>query len=512
MRRKKESVFQEYLAHLSDEDVILVNEFFLQFKQHINLALSEAAKIQHDFENALMYYNAVGVNVKEALSRLDLNNLGGFYAHPPTLYYALDDSAKIYPLSMNHGFMNVFRLSAILKDEVVPLLLQMALTFTIKRFPRFATTLKKGFFWHFLDATKQHYAIEKDEHLPCRPIKISTTSSKSFRVLYYDRRISVEFFHVLTDGHGGLIFLNTLVATYLTLLGKQVSESKTVLNINEVPNNEENANEFSRTIAKNSSGFKDKKALQMSGRLNSIRPTQILHFKLNSHALKEVAKSHGVTITAYCSALFFLASKHALEAVKGEVAIQVPVDMRKYYETKTLANFTMYAGLRLELEKITSFEEILPLVTTQLKEKATYEKMSEMMYSAHKMSKDVRIFPLFLKNPIAKIAFGILGEKLFTTTFSNLGLINAPVEFNEFIDSYDFVLGPPEMNRVALTLVTFNEFSTLSITKSTVDPSFEESLYALLKKDGLEIIIEGSEIYESKRRLPKQKRKKRLKT
>ena len=63
-----------------------------------------------------MYYNAVGVNVNEALARVDLNNLGGFYAHPPTLYYyPLDDSAKIYPLSMNHGFMNVFRLSAILK-------------------------------------------------------------------------------------------------------------------------------------------------------------------------------------------------------------------------------------------------------------------------------------------------------------------------------------------------------------------------------------------------------------
>ncbi len=512
MPRKKESIFQEYLAHLNNDEVTSVKSFFTQFKQHVNLALDEEVKIRRDFENALMYYNAVGVNVNEALARVDLNNLGGFYAHPPTLYYPLDDSAKIYPLSMKHGFMNVFRLSAILKDEVVPQLLQMALTFTIKRFPRFATTLKKGFFWHFLDATKQHYAIEKDEHLPCRPMKISTTSSKSFRVLYYDKRISVEFFHVLTDGHGGLIFLNTLIATYLTLLGKNSGESETVLKIDDVPIKEENTNEFSRSTAKTSSGFKDKKALQMSGRISNIRPTQILHFKLNSAALKTVAKKYGVTVTTYCSALFFLASKHAIEASKGEVAIQIPVDMRKYYESQTLANFSMYAGLRFEINQITTLEEMLPLIANQLSQKTTHEKMSEMMYSAHKMSKDVRIFPLFLKSPIAKIAFGLLGEQIYTTTFSNIGVVKAPDEFKEFVDSYDFVLGAPAKNRVALTLITFNEFATLSITKSTTDPSFEESLYSMLKKDGLEIIVEGSELYESKRRLPKQKRQRRLTT
>ncbi len=510
MARNKESVFQEYLAHLNADEVSAVKDFFVQFKQHINLALGEEGKIRHDFETALMYYNAIGVSVNEALSRLDLTNIGGFYAHPPTLYYALDDSAKIYPLSMKHGFMSVFRLSAILKDEIVPSLLQMALTFTIKRFPRFATTLKKGFFWHYLDATKQHYAIEKDEHLPCRPMKISTTSSKSFRVLCYDKRISVEFFHVLTDGYGGLIFLNTLVATYLKLLGRHVGESSTVLNIDDVPNSSENANEFSRATAKTSSGFKDKKALQMSGKISNIRPNQILHFKLNSNALKAVAKSHNVTITAYWSTLIFLASKHAIEASEGDVAIQLPVDMRKYYVSQTLANFSMYAGLRLAINEITTFENLLPLVAQQLTDKTTHEKMSEMMYSAHNMSHNVRIFPLFLKSPIAKIAYGMLGEKLFTTTLSNLGVVKAPEEFKEYIESYDFVLGPPETNRLSLTLITFNEYTTLSITKSTTDASFEESLFALLKKDGLEIIVEGSELYESKRRLSKQKRSRRL--
>ena len=37
----------------------------------------------------------------------------------------------------------------------------------------------------------------------------------AFRVLVYRDRIAVEFFHALTDGTGGTIFLKTLLAEYL---------------------------------------------------------------------------------------------------------------------------------------------------------------------------------------------------------------------------------------------------------------------------------------------------------
>ena len=76
---------------------------------------------------------------------------------------------------MRHGRMAVFRLSAYLKEPVAPALLQMALTFTIKRFPSFATTVKKGFFWHYLDTAKRRYAIEPEVEMPCKP-----STSKSY--------------------------------------------------------------------------------------------------------------------------------------------------------------------------------------------------------------------------------------------------------------------------------------------------------------------------------------------
>lgn len=503
MKRRKENTFNEYIEHLNKDDVTRVNEFFINFKQHMSLPLTQEKLLRRDLEEALMYYNAIGVSVEKALERLDNANLGGFYARPPCLYYALDDAAKIYPLSMKPGFMTVFRLSANLKDEVIPALLQIALTFTIKRFPRFATTLKKGVFWHFLDANKQRYPIEEDDAVPCRPIKISSTGAKSFRVRYYKTRISVEFFHTLTDGRGGLIFLQTLIATYLHLVGAPLVAHESTLNINDTPDPAEDANEFKRSTHAKASGFKEKPSLQMSGRIAPDLPYQILHFKLASGALKNIAKTYNVTVTSYITTLLLLAAKHATEANSGDLSVQVPVDMRRYYESNTLANFSMYAGIKFPIGQITTAETLFPLVQTQLVEKASYEKMSEMMYSAHKMNKDVRGVPLFLKSPIAKIAYGLLGEKLFTMTFSNVGVVSAPDHFKDYIDSYDFILGAPALNRAAVTLITFNEVATLSITKSTKDPSFEKELYRLLQKDGLAIEVEGSAIHERKRRVPK---------
>lgn len=507
MKRRKESQFNEYLHHINDDDKKAVKAFFVNFKQHMGLPLGEEKKLRIDLEHALMYYNAVGVPVKEALRRLDNSHLGGFYARPPILYYSLDDAAKIYPISMKHGQMTVFRLSAILKDDIVPSLLQIALTFTIKRFPRFATTLKKGFFWHYLDANKQRYAIEKEEHIPCRPIKVSSTGSKSFRVLYYKGRISVEFFHTLTDGRGGLVFLQTLVATYLELMGVPKVNHPAILDIDEVPRLGEDANDFKMTTATKASGFKERKALQMSGRIANIRPTQILHFKMNSGELYRVAKSYDVTVTAYILALLLLASKYATDANDGDISIQLPVDMRKFYPSNTLANFALYAGIRVNIDNITNIEELLPLVKEQLATKTTHEKMSEMAYSAHRMNKGLRFIPLFIKTPVAKLVYGLIGEAIFTTTFSNVGVVKAPHHFKEYIDSFDFVLGPPATNRAATTLITFEDVSTLTITKSTKDPSFEEELYRLLAKDGLEIEIEGSALYEHKSRVSRKKHK-----
>lgn len=498
-RKKKNTVTQydQYVQTLPDAQKQTLSEFFAALNEHMTLSKKTKAAMRADFENAVLYYAAAGIPLDTALRLLSVENLGGFYTTPPVLWYPLDDAAKIYPLAMKHDYMAVFRLSVYLRENVVAELLQIALTFTIKRFPSFATTVKKGFFWHYLDAAKRRFCVQQESDIPCRPLRISKSQSQSFRVLYYQKRISVEFFHILTDGTGGMVFLKTLVAEYLRLLGVCIKPSLDVLDINDSPTLAETANSFIKTEDKGRSGFVDKPATQLSGSLSRICPCKVLHFKLDAQKLKTVAKSKNATITAYILALMFIAAKSAICEPEGSVNIQVPVNMRKFYQSETLRNFALYCGIRQDISQMTDADSLLPDISRQLTQKASLSTMNEMMNATVGLVRAMRYIPLFIKGPAARLVYGFLGDRIFTNTLSNLGVVKLPEDMAPYVDHFDFVLGTMIINRVSCALVTFQNTVMLTVSKRTQDPSFEEKLYKLLKDDGLEPVVEGSPLYES---------------
>lgn len=498
MKKEKVNIFKEFMNKLNEEDKKLLDQFFASFNQHCLISKIDKNKIRLDFEKAILYYVEKGVSLNETLELLDPSNLGGFYARPSLLWFSLDDSAKIYPMSLEHGKMPVFRLSAYLVNDVVPELLQMALTFTIKRFPCFATTLKKGIFWHYLDTTKRRFTIHEESDAPCQPLKVSRSGSQAFRVIYYKNRISIEFFHVLTDGTGGMVFLKSLVAEYIRLLGARINERGDIWDINETPEAEEMRNEFARVKhSENTSGLINKRVLQMNGKLTRIKPNQIIHFKLNSKEIKAKANSYNATVTAYVLSLIFIAIKAATDSLSGEVSVQVPVNMRKFYTSNTLRNFAMYCGVKMDIEDIKNIDELTQAIKGQLEEKANKEKMSEMVTSANKLVNSIKLIPLFIKLPIAKKLYGFLGDQAFTSTLSNIGVVNMPDGYKDYILSMDFILGTAPNNRAICGLVTYNNVTTLSVSKMTKDPAFEEKLYELFINEGLAVEVEGSAIYEN---------------
>ncbi|MDD3389199.1 MAG: hypothetical protein PHP09_03375 [Bacilli bacterium] len=512
MKAKKVSPFEVYLTNLPEAEQFKLTAYFLELSKRIVLPPKEKRKIIRDFEQVVQYYLDAGIPVDLALQRLDLANLGGFYARPATRWFALDYAAKIYPLSLAHGQISLFRLSVYLKAPVQPEILQIALTFTIKRFPQFATTLKKGFFWHYLDSTKGHYPVMEEVERPLYPIRVSLSGSKTFKVLYFQNRISVEIFHALTDGSGGMVFLKTLIREYFRLLGLEAPLDETTFDINCAPDSAEDNNEFENAPKGPASGFINKKSLQLSGALSRIKPCQIIHFKMSLPRLKEVSKAYGTTITGYISAQMLVADKYATETSSGDLTVQVPVNMRKFYPSKTIRNFSMYFGVRLPIDKVTSTKEIIPLVHQQLVANSSPEKMTEMLYSTKQMVRKLRFIPLFIKTPIAKRVYGMIGERSYTNTLSNLGIVNFPSQLGEHIESLDFILGTAVVNRANVSVVTFKDTVTLSISKNTTDNAFEERLLALFNIDEIPLTIEGSDVYENAQYVPtRQKAKTRKK-
>ena len=85
-------------------------------------------------------------------------------------------------------------------------------------------------------------------------------------MLVYHNRIAVEFFHALTDGTGGLIFLKTLLAEYLSeKYGLSVPAGAGVLGRLEEPDEEEFEDSFLRYAGDVKASRREATAWHLSG-------------------------------------------------------------------------------------------------------------------------------------------------------------------------------------------------------------------------------------------------------
>ena len=487
----------EVISQLSDDEQTAYQEFMTEVRRHVDLSRKHTERMIRDFESAILFYLDSGVSLEEALRRLDPVNLGGFYVNQDYSWYPLDNAAIVYPLSMKFGQMPVFRLSVYLKKPVEPAILQMALNFVIKRFPVFATTVKTGVFWHYLDSTKKRFKVDVEKYIPCQPIKVSKSRAQSFRVIYYENRISVEYFHILTDGNGGLVFLNSLVGEYLRLLGHDIRYTDNCLDPNQLVDPAEVRNEFaSAEITEGANGFTGTPAVQMSGKLSYIKPCQVLHFELNVDQVRKAAHNYGTTITGYLLGVMFLAQRAATEDTSGEIKIQVPINMRKFNKSRTLRNYSMYFSCDLPIADILKLQDIIPQINTQLKERSTEELMNAMMTTTIKLIKAVRLIPLVIKRPVVKMVYGFLGEGIFSNVLSNLGQVRVDRSMAPYIDKYDFVLGTSDTFRATCSAVSFGNKLVFSVSKMTKAPTFEERLYRIFTEEGLDVEMTGSGVYE----------------
>jgi hypothetical protein len=126
-------------------------------------------------------------------------------------WYRLDNAAKIYPAYVNRKDPGTFRLAVVLKKEVDGDRLQEALERTLPYFPSMAVTLRKGLFWYYLEENPSQPKVEVESKMPCSFMDIKATDGYLFKVVYYKKRISLECFHALTDGHGAGVFKSHLV-------------------------------------------------------------------------------------------------------------------------------------------------------------------------------------------------------------------------------------------------------------------------------------------------------------
>ena len=213
----------------------------------------------------------------------------------------LDNSAIIYPPTVARFNSNMFRLSMDLHIEVNPHRLKTALEHIVGRFPYFCLSLHNGFFWYYLSEHSAPFEVYKDNPAPCRYLNIKKgANGYLFKVFYRKNRIAIEFFHAITDGTGGIIFLKSLVGEYLRLSGYEVGEDPEVFLPDSKVKEEELEDSFNRFYRPIKSVFAmESSAFHFNPKDQFQDDIEVISASLSVNTIKVKAKEYGLTITEY---------------------------------------------------------------------------------------------------------------------------------------------------------------------------------------------------------------------
>lgn len=414
-------------------------------------------------------------------------------------WYRLDNAAKIYPAVTNAKRASVYRMSVDLREKVNPEILQTALTQTLPRFPTFSVRMQKGLFWYYFEQNLKKAAVFWERAPICRPIDLRETNGYLFRVNYYNTRISLEVFHVLSDGTGAVAFLKALVFNYLALLGRPVVADDDILDGQTCPALGEVEDSFLKYYDQKAiSSRKEDKAYQLKGTRIAPQYVRLTQGILRPDAIKRLAEDCSATVTEYTAALIIDAIYETRLKGRGNrqpVKISIPVNLRKHLESNTLRNFSSYVNVGMTFDSGEyTFEQILESVREQLRNDVQKEKLIEKIGAnvSAERSPFIRFAPLFLKNIALRTAYSLYGEKLVTTTLSNIGVVRVPDSMKDDIKRFDFILGAPVLNAFSCAMCTFEESMTISFTRVIEETDIERFFFRFLAKKGLDIVIESN--------------------
>lgn len=415
----------------------------------------------------------------------------------------LDNAALIYPATMNSRWTALFRLSATLREPIDVDILEIAQKKTLQRIPLFASKLRRGIFWFYLEQTEELPPVEEDVANPCVPMRFIRSNGFCLRTRYYQNRIAVEFFHVLTDGIGGLVFLQTLVAEYLRLkYGTIIPRSDRILDCAQSVLAEEVEDSFARYSGRVTQSRKEAKAYHIQGQVEHNGFVHITSGSIDVSDLLAKARGENVSITEFLTANLILSideiqrcrvrNPHHYRPIK----INVPINLRGMFPSKTLRNFANYVnpGIDPRLGAYT-FDETLRIVHHTMAMEAT-KKLLNIKITTNVRSEQnvfVRLMPLFIKNIMLKCIYAQVGDALSSSTLSNLGVTSLPEEMANYVQRMDVIIGPLHKNRVSAAMITYAGRLRISFTRTITDPVLERVFFTRLIKQGIPVMIESNQ-------------------
>lgn len=415
----------------------------------------------------------------------------------------LDNAAKIYPAALRKKWSNVFRLSATLSEPVDRDVLRAALDVTLRRFPSIGVRLRKGIFWFYLERVPEVPEITEEQSYPLVHMSYASIRECAFRVVVYKNRIAVELFHALTDGTGGMIFLKTLLAEYLSRkYGISVPNTDGVLCRMDEPSPEELEDSFIKNAGTVSAGRKEATAYRLTGTTEPDGFVHLTTFMLDAAEVKARAHEYSATVTEFLTAammqaiLRLQAEKVPHRSRRKPVKVLVPVNLRSLFPSKTLRNFALFITPELDPKLGDySFDEICKAVHHRMGIDNTAKQMSMKIAANVNSEKSpiLKVMPLFVKNAAMKAVFDAVGERKSCLCMSNLGNVRLPEVMRQYVTRMDFIIGVPSCSAYNCALLSYGGTTYINLVRSIEEPELEMHFYKVLRELGIHVKVESNQ-------------------
>ncbi len=414
----------------------------------------------------------------------------------------LDSVAKLFPAVTSKSNSSVFRLSVVLKEEVNPHTLQLAVNMIYERYSLYFLRLRRGFFWNYFDTNFVHFEVEEEHQSPCISILSHENRGYIIKVLYYKNRISVEAYHAITDGSGIIEFIKSLLYYYLSITHGALDHQGKVLLFNETEKNDEDSFKKYFNNIKSHEGKRRKATKKTKNSPNSFR-IEGKKFKHRGHSVvtgvlplsefKNYCKTNNCSITAFIiTNLIFAIYNEKQKGTNSQkpIVIAVPVNLRKLFPSSTLKNFFNVVNVGYTMTEEVDFKTLLQSITSQLQLTNDSDFLEEASKKRLKLSKNPvsRHTPLVVKNVVVPIGFKFMGELKKTMTISNIGSYNFPDEMKPYIEQTEVFLYPTAKSPINCSACSFEDNLSISFTRSISDASIiREFFTSLVKATGIDI-------------------------
>ena len=417
-------------------------------------------------------------------------------------WFRLDTAALIFPAIKEHNWNNLFRVSATLKEEVDPSVLQTAVINLMPRFPSFYVRLRKGLFWNYLQNIETPPVVQEDYAYPLVYMGSKEMSRCCLRIYYHKNRIAAEFFHSVSDGTGGSIYLRSLAAEYLRIKhGIEIEYDDTLLDPGDKPKVYELEDSFSKNAGEVAGRELGRKAYRMSGTAERDGFRHLITAVTDADLLHDTAKAHGGTVTSFLAGVMLqtiieIQAKEVPAGKEKPVRITIPVNMRKLFGSRTLRNFVLTLNLGVDPRTGPyTLDELIANITHQLALKATKQNMAAEIASNVSLQKNlfIRAVPLDIKHIFMKMGYSSYGEQLGCINISNLGVVNCPDPLKEYIDRIEFIIGTQRSYPNNCSVSTFNGKTFINLIRNTREPEFERLFLTKLVSLGIPVTVESND-------------------